>query len=114
VNFTAPKTFEEYLALFPNFHRIWLRKHYRWLDGKPEDFEDAAQHLMLETLRRDRVQKYDAKKRGGKEQKDTPGLFLHFMGQCFANDMRTLHTAKQQQQARREREHVKRGRASPP
>jgi hypothetical protein len=80
---------------FGDYHSKWLVKHHPRLLLKPEDFEDAEQHLLLETLRKDRISKYDStKRRKYGDGKDTPGLFLHWMGQCFANDMRSLHSSK--------------------
>lgn len=93
MDFKHPTNFSEYLEQFPDWHKIWLRKHCPWLDGKVEDFEDAAQHLLLETLRRQRIEQYDpAKMHHTKEHKDTAGLFLHWLAKCFRNDLRTKHS----------------------
>jgi len=90
MEFVAPKTFAEYIEVFPDYHRKWLTRHCPWLLSSPEDYEDAAQYLMLRTIHSQRVEKYDVFQRRKRGQKDTPGLFLHWMGQCFKNDIRSL------------------------
>lgn len=89
--FIAPATFAEYIERFGDYHKKWLRTHHGTIRDI-DDFDDACQHLLLETLRKRRVERYDSLKRRNQGQKDTPGLFLSYLGTCFRNDMRTRFT----------------------
>lgn len=78
----APKTFEEYLTRFPDWHERWLHKRYPRHTNS--DFEDISQHLLVESIRKQRVEKYDTTKQG---LKDSPALFFNWMSMCFRNDL---------------------------
>jgi hypothetical protein len=80
-----PATFQEYWERFPDWHIRWLGKRYP--PHSNPDFEDVVQHLLLEALRKQRVEKYDPAQCGGK---DTPGLFFHWMGEGYARDLAGL------------------------
>ena len=101
MDFIAPKNFDEYLERYPDWHKAWLAKHHpriAFSDGA----EDAQQHLLLESLRKQRVEKYDAFKRRmhAKDKKDAPGLFLSWMAKCFSNDMNQRYTEKKRARRR--------------
>jgi hypothetical protein len=86
----APRNFDEYLAAYPIWHKSWLVKHYPNV-AFSEEGEDVAQHLLLRSIETQRVEKYKTLKRRKKGEKDTPGLFFHWMGTCFKNDMHTRY-----------------------
>ena len=88
-NWKIPKTFEEFIDVYPNYHKKWLRKRYP--SYTHSDFDDIAQHLLVRTMETKRVEKFDSKKRGGI---DTPGMFFNYLSQCFGRDLRTYFTAR--------------------
>jgi hypothetical protein len=81
---TPPKTFSEYYKRFPDYHKKWLTKRYSSFSNS--DFDDVAQFLLLETLRKERVEKF----KPSKGLTNRPGLFFGWMSRCFNRDLATL------------------------
>lgn len=84
----CPKTFEEYLAQFPDWHKKWLNKRYPQYTN--DDFEDVASAILLRSIETRRVERYAPTP----DLKNRPGLFLHYMGMCFKRDLATILTAR--------------------
>jgi len=97
-NWTPPKTFEEYFAQYPDWHVKWLNKRYPLYTN--EDFQDVAQDILTETLRKQRVEKYVP----SPDLVNRPGLFFHYMGMCFNRDLATILRERQSDKRRANRD----------
>lgn len=84
--FVAPKNLEEHLAMFPDHLIRYLGKHWRvQILRYSADFQDAQQHIALETIRKKIIERYDPAKRGGR---GAVGLYLSYLNMCWGRIVR--------------------------
>jgi hypothetical protein len=83
---SAPKTFAEFHARYPEWVAQFVRK--QWKTTAYQDSEDLAQQLLAETLRKKVVEKYNPKVISF----DTEQGFRNWMNLCWKNIAHDFHS----------------------